>query len=377
MCAASLTRRKKPLENIGVTPERAFPRGTAQALLAGTSEADAGEAKRAVRGQIAQLTGVPVECVHLFGSGMSALYAVHRATIRLSPGRQSAQVGFPYVDTLKIQQDLGPGVHFFPFGDDHELRRLERLLETEAISAAFCEFPSNPLLDSLDLAALAVLAERHAFPVVVDETLGTYINVDLLPVADVLITSLTKYFTGAGDVLAGAAIINPSSRFFTSLSDALQREAEDTLWGDDAVLIASYAADFPERVQRINRTAEVVCDFCQSHPAVAEIYYPKFRSRDNYASFQRPGGGYGGLFSLLLQDAPRTAPRFYDALRICKGPNLGTYFSLCCPFTLLAHFDELEFAESCGVSRYLIRVSVGLEEPRDLISRIEQALRTL
>ena len=345
----------------------------AEALLQGSPASDAGADKQAVRQRIAQLVGVPAECVYLFGAGMSAIYAVYRAVQRLFPDRQSVQFGFPYVDTLKLQQDCGPGCHFFPRGDERDLQQLRELVRTEPVSAVFCEFPSNPLLVSPDLAALAEAAQQQAVPLVVDETLGTYVNVDLRPVADVLITSLTKYFTGAGDVLAGAAIVNPGGRLYEPLRATLECEYEDTLWAAEAALLAQYAADFPERVQRINRTAERVCEFCRTHPAVAEVYYPKFRTPGSYAAFQRAGGGYGGLFSLLLKDPQRTAPAFYRRLHISKGPNLGTDFSLCCPFTLLAHYQELDWAESCGVSRYLIRVSVGLEEPQELIDRLELA----
>ena len=183
----------------------------AEAWLQGAGKPDADEAKRAVRQRIAQLVGVPADGVLLFGSGMSAIYTVYRAINGVFPGRRSVQFGFPYVDTLKIQQDLGPGVHFFPRGDERELQQLGELLETEPVSAIFCEFPSNPLLISPNLAALAELGRRHGVPLVVDDTLGTYVNVDLRPYADVLVTSLTKYFTGAGDVLAGAAIVNPQS----------------------------------------------------------------------------------------------------------------------------------------------------------------------
>ncbi len=290
------------------------------------------------------------------------------------PGRMSVQFGFPYVDTLKIQQDMGLGAHFLPHGDEADLQQLQDLVRGEPISAVFCEFPSNPLLVSPNLAALSEVARRHEFPLVVDETLGTYVNTDVLRVADVAVTSLTKYFTGAGDVLAGAAIINPQSPLADRFHAAWDDEYEDTLWDGDAVLLAQYSADFPGRVQRINHTAELVWEFCRSHPAVAEVYSPQDRTLANYAAFQRPGGGYGGLFSLLLKDPERIAPRFFDALQMCKGPNLGVHFSLCCPFTLLAHYRELDFVERCGVSRYLIRISVGLEEPQDLIERLDQAI---
>ena len=72
----------------------------------------------------------------------------------------------------------------------------------------------------------------------------------------------------------------------------------------------------------------------------------------------------------------RTRPRRGSTIRlaVCKGPSLGAEFTLACPFTLLAHYGELDWAESCGVSRYLIRLSVGLENPRELWQRLDLAL---
>ena len=170
-----------PPRSTGVTRGEGVSSRLAEAWLQGAGQPEADEAKRAVRQRIAELVGVPADCVLLFGSGMSAIYTVYRAINRVFPGRRSVQFGFPYVDTLKIQQDLGPGVHFFPRGDERELRQLGDLLEVEPISAVFCEFPSNPLLISPNLAALAELGRRHGVPLVVDETLGTYVNVDLRP----------------------------------------------------------------------------------------------------------------------------------------------------------------------------------------------------
>ena len=76
-----------------------------------------------------------------------------------------------------------------------------------------------------------------------------------------------------------------------------------------------------------------------------------------------------------MRDAAAKTERFFDALQIPKGPNLGTSFSLCCPFTILAHYRELDFVESCVISRHLIRVSVGLEDSAWQIERFLEALR--
>jgi cystathionine gamma-synthase len=154
----------------------------------------------------------------------------------------------------------------------------------------------------------------------------------------------------------------------------LAAEYEDLLDPEDAAVLEQNSRDCLERVRRINQTAERVCDTLSTHPLVHRIDYPKYRDCDRYRAFLRPGGGYGGLFSILLKDAERRAPPFFDALQISKGPNLGTNFSLCCPYTILAHFNELEFVERSGISRYLVRVSVGLEDADWLIARFLEAL---
>jgi cystathionine gamma-synthase len=101
---------------------------------------------------------------------------------------------------------------------------------------------------------------------------------------------------------------------------------------------------------------------------VEAIYYPKYITNDIYEKFRRPNGGYGGLFSLILK-SPKHAPIFYDALDCAKGPSLGTNFTLVCPYTLLAHYTELDWAAEYGVVPHLIRVSVGLE-PIETLRRI-------
>ena len=78
--------------------------------------------------------------------------------------------------------------------------------------------------------------------------------------------------------------------------------------------------------------------------------------------------------TFLPKNAASRSPGIYDRLAVCKGPSLGTTFTLACPFTLLAHYTELDWAEACGVSRHLIRLSIGLEDPAELWGRIERAL---
>lgn len=123
-------------------------------------------------------------------------------------------IRFPYTDTLKILQKWGPGCHFLGNGLDADIPELRQILETsnqasssssppQPILALFCEFPSNPLLRSPNLAELRKLADEFGFLIIVDETIGNFVNVDVLKHADIVVSSLTKVFSGETNVMGG------------------------------------------------------------------------------------------------------------------------------------------------------------------------------
>jgi cystathionine gamma-synthase len=115
---------------------------------------------------------------------------------------------FPYTDTYKILSKWGPGCEFFGEGGTTDLPALESLLEARSqtdtpILSLFCEFPSNPLLRTPDLRRIRELADKHGFIVVVDETIGNFINVEIAHLADVVVSSLSKVFSGDANVMGG------------------------------------------------------------------------------------------------------------------------------------------------------------------------------
>lgn len=338
--------------------------------------AEGAEANRVIRERLAGLAGQEVEDVFLFPSGMAACYAVHRLLTALRPDRKTVQLDFPYVDVLKLQQTFGRGAHFLPLLADHEYDELEALLGSEPVAGIFCEAPSNPTLRCADFARLQGLLNRAGrVPVVVDDTIATVAHVDACRIADVVTASLTKSFSGAGDVMAGSVILNRASPFHAEFSAFLRAHADHELWRGDAVALEQNSRDFESRVAVMSRNALALAEFLRAHPRVARVWHPKEEGGAGYEFIRRPQGGYGCLVSFLLKDAAEGSPRVYDALRICKGPSLGTNFSLACPYTLLAHYDELDWTESCGVPRHLIRVSAGLEGTADLLGRFTEALR--
>ncbi len=117
-------------------------------------------------------------------------------------------LSFPYTDTIKILSKWGPGCHFFGSGGTDDISALESLLASRPSSAPpilalFCEFPSNPLLRSPDLVRIRQLADEYGFVMVVDETIGNFINVEVVALADIVVSSLTKIFSGDANVMGG------------------------------------------------------------------------------------------------------------------------------------------------------------------------------
>lgn len=323
--------------------------------------------------------GVNESHVFLYPTGMSAIFHAHQLALQWKDGK-SVCFGFPYLDTLKILEKWGPGCFFFGFGNDEDLERLETLLQAgQKITSLFCEFPSNPLLRSANIQRLRQLADTYEFLIIIDETIGNFVNVEVLPHADIVVSSLTKIFSGEANGMGGNLILNPNGKWFSQLNGLQEQEYEDNFFDQNAIFLERNSRDFVQRVRGIDhntvRLVEMLVEaregaYCR---VLKDIYYPTLCTRDNYEACKRPGGGYGGLFSLTFHSM-RAAMAFYDALECAKGPSLGTNFTLASPFVILAHYTELDWAAQYGVEANLVRVSVGLEESQNLLSMFRKAL---
>ncbi|KJE93155.1 cystathionine gamma-synthase [Capsaspora owczarzaki ATCC 30864] len=338
--------------------------------------ADGATAKLRIRQRLAALVEHDPRDVFLYPTGMNAIFAAFQLLHQQHPTRKSIMFGFPYLDTLKILQKFGPGAYFLGQGDEQDMQELERLLRTEPILAVFCEVPSNPLCKTPDLKRLAALAHHHGAAVVVDDTIGNPYNVRVHPHADLVATSLTKLFSGASNVMGGSIVVSKHSPQYLELHSRLQATFEDTYFDDDAIFLERNSRDFQTRAQLANKNTEKLCDFLREQPLLREIHFPKFSCLDQYLGCKLERGGYGSLFSIVF-DNDKQAQIFFDALNVNKGPSLGTNFTLCCPYTILAHYTELDFAQQYGISSTLVRVAVGLEEYQSIRSAFECALAAL
>ncbi|KAH9916947.1 PLP-dependent transferase [Epithele typhae] len=385
--------RNMPLESAAAA-KRAMRRRIAGVLVrdapndwhtAGGNDAELGPSTRGVE-------GVTEDDVFLYPTGMSAIWSAHQLALAVRPTAKSICFGFPYTDTLKILEKWGPGCHFFGNGLDEDIDPLEATLQRELEAnpssppalALFTEFPSNPLLRCADLARLRRLADKYDFLIVVDETIGNFVNVEVLPYADMVVSSLSKIFSGDANVMGGSLVLNPQGRHYAALKAHMDSAYEDAYFAEDAIYMERNSRDFRRRVAAIDANTLAVCEFLRARSLVAPVpppnaavkfvHYPKWESAANYERRRLPGGGYGGLFSLTF--ASTAASRaFFDAMPCLKGPSLGTNFTLACPYTILAHYLELDWAASWGVDEGLVRVSVGLEDRGRLLEGMEVALK--
>ena len=155
----------------------------AEAHLAGRAPGpDDAAVRRFLRRQLAGFYDCAEDDVFLAPTGMASMFAALQAVLERTPGRPTAQLGFPYVDTLKLQQKLGHGgILLHRLGSIES--ELEALLRRQPLAACFCEIPGNPLLGSPDVRRISPLLREHRLPLVVDDVVATPVNVDLSSVA--------------------------------------------------------------------------------------------------------------------------------------------------------------------------------------------------
>jgi cystathionine gamma-synthase len=317
--------------------------------------------------------------VYLYESGMSAVFAVHRELRKLAPSKKTLQLDFPYVDVLKVQNYFGVGVVFLPVSEGELFDEALNRIRVGEFSAVFCEVPNNPLLRMVDLTKVRAACDAGNVPLVIDDTVCSAYNVDVKNYADIVTSSLTKWIAGSGNVMAGAVQLVKRSSFYGEFKAFFSDDcgaSHSKLYAHDAAALDEGSKNFEDRMKPVNEAAQSIVDFLMHHDAVEQVWYPSIETKDFYQQVKTEKGGYGGLVSFTLKNNKKIA-KFFDNLRISKGPSFGNEFSLVCPYTLLAHYDELEWAESCGVSRNLIRISVGTEGKQELIKRFNEAFDTI
>ncbi|EHR52644.1 cystathionine beta-lyase/cystathionine gamma-synthase [Saccharomonospora marina XMU15] len=305
-----------------------------------------------------------------FASGMAASDAVLRTALR--PGDHLLLGNDAYGGTFRLIDKVltGWGVSYsvVPLSDPDEVRAAVRP-QTKLI---WCESPTNPLLGIADISALADVAHEVGARLVVDNTFATpYLQTPLASGADIVVHSTTKYLGGHSDVVGGA-VVTDSDEIADSLF-FLRNSAGAVPGAFDAWLTLRGLKTLAVRMERHCDNAEFIAQALTEHPKVSRVYYPGLPDDPGHALAAKQMRRFGGMVSFTHADGERAALDMAARTRLfVLAESLGGVESL------IEHPGRMTHASVAGsmlaVPAELVRLSVGIEDPRDLLADLRAAL---
>lgn len=308
-----------------------------------------------------------------FASGLAATTAVFGALLR--PGDEVAASADLYGGTFRLLDKV-----FKPWGltarytDDPTPAGFEKII-TAKTKLVWIETPTNPLLQILDIAAIAEVSHKHGAKLAVDNTFASpYLQQPIKLGADLVVHSTTKYLGGHSDVVGGC-VVGPKDvmdpiKFF-------QNAAGGVPGPFDSYLVLRGLKTLAVRMDRHCDNAVSLADWLVKHPAVATVYYPGLPDHPGHAIAKKQMKNFGGMISLKLKGGIPAAKQFMTRTKLFSlAESLGGVESLLCHPTTMTHASiPKDIREARGVDDGLLRLSVGIEDAADLRADLEHALR--
>ncbi len=313
------------------------------------------------------------EACRATASGMAAVFAA--LACRLRAGQRVVASRALFGSCRYIIAELLPrwGIESV-LVDGRDLAAWEAALAPGA-ALAFCESPSNPTMEIIDLAEVARLTHRAGGIFVVDNVFASpLLQKPLTLGADVVVYSATKHIDGQGRVLGGAILA--SEKFIREDLGNFYRHTGPSLSPFNAWLLLKGLETLELRVERQSRTAAAIARYLETHPKITRVLYPGLPSHPQYALARRQMKAGGSLVGFDVGGNKEACFRFLDALRLVDiSNNLGDSKSLIThPATTTHSRLTPEARAELGISDTLVRFSAGLEAEADLLADIEQAL---
>src|SRR5215831_191076 len=259
------------------------------------------------------------------------------------------------------------------------------LSETDALPSAirpdtrlvWVETPTNPMLKLVDLEAVARIAQQHRLLAVCDNTFATpYLQRPLEHGFDIVVHSTTKYLNGHSDAIGGAAIVRAGSDLGERIA-YLQNAVGGVPGPFDSFLTLRGIKTLALRMERHCSNALAIAQFLEKHPAIEQVRYPGLASHPQHGLARRQmTGGFGGIVTAVLRGGLTAARRALERCRVfALAESLGGVESLIEHPGIMTHSSLPEaMRKSLGINDGLIRLSVGVEDVRDLIAELRHAL---
>lgn len=238
------------------------------------------------------------------------------------------------------------------------------------------ETPTNPTLKVSDIVAISKIAKQHNILLCVDNTFASpALQQPIKLGADIVVHSATKYLGGHSDLIAGL-VVTATEELGAEIK-FIQNASGGILSPHDSWLVIRGIETLHLRVQQHCINAQIVAEYLQLHPAIDKVYYPGLKTHHNHDVAAKQQSGFGGIVTFTLkEDTEDAAKNFVCSTHLFKlAESLGGVKSLLChPATMTHKSIPVEKRHAAGVADSLVRLSVGLEDVKDLIEDIEQAL---
>lgn len=313
------------------------------------------------------------EFAFAFGSGLAAMDAVLKL---LKPGDEVVSTddlyGGSYRLFTKIFEDFGIRFHFVNMSN---VDNVEAAINKNT-RMVWVETPTNPMMNVIDIKAVSVLCKSNDVLLAVDNTFASpYIQQPLNLGADIVMHSATKYLAGHSDVILGSLVTNDKS-----LAERLGfiQNASGAVPGPmDSFLTLRGIKTLHVRMQRHCENAAEIAHYLKTHPKIEKVYWPGFEDHPNHHIAKAQMSDFGGMLSFVTKGANyESAIQIVEKLKLFTlAESLGGVESLAGHPASMTHASiPKEIREQSGVVDALIRLSVGIEDVRDLIADLDQAI---
>lgn len=307
-----------------------------------------------------------------FASGLSTIDATLRL---LKTGDHVVCCDDLYGGTFRLfdKQFSRFGIEF-TYVDLTDSANLEKAMKPNT-KLVWMESPTNPTLKLLDIRKLSAIAKARGAWAAVDNTfLSPIFQRPLELGADLVVHSVTKYLNGHSDVIGGIAVtsneeIGNGLRFLQNAVGAIPSP-----W--DSFLIMRGLKTLHVRMERHDRNARAIAAWLEKHPKVERVVYPGLASHPQHALAKSQMSGFGGMISFYPRGGLETAKRFVESVKVFTlAESLGGVESLICHPVSMTHGSvPAERRKQLGILDHLVRLSVGIEDEKDLINDLEKAL---
>jgi len=300
-----------------------------------------------------------------FSSGLAATTAVLQA---LNPGDHVLVPDDIYAGNRKLMDGLmkrwGLQIEFIRMTEPEHVEAHIR----ENTKLVWIETPSNPMLRITDIQAVSSIAKKHGAITAVDNTWPTPVN--QLPLelgADIVVHSTTKYFGGHSDVMGGAVIAKKNNDYFERVR-FIQKMGGAVPSPHDCWMLSRSTRTLAYRMRGHNEHASIIAKYLSKHPKIQDVFYPELEHHPGHEIAKKQMSGFGGMISFLVDGNAEDAIKVVGKSQLIKrATSLGGVEST------WEHRLSTE-GEGSETPGNLIRLSVGLEHPDDLLADIEQAI---